>query len=646
MNQGSVQTFSRSNAAVAGLVLLAGTCSADIRVPADHPTVQAAIDAASLTGGDTIVLAPGVYRESLVIPAGGLAIELRSESPGDDATVEQTVLSGDLDADGLGDGRILRVAGSDESATLTIRGLTFANGVVVNDEIGDDPDTQPIGGAVRMDAGSLAIESCVFLRNRVDGAEESRGGAVAFANGTLTIDGSRFEGNERNADDTGFEGYPAFGGGGVFAESAAIDITASIFETNRANHGAAVHAGAGSMFVMDACDIVGNEIYSDGTVLAFASDCTVTDSTFDANTADQLCVGLKGRDCSSFLVRGSRFTQNLNRVGFQGVVATADTTGLNSELVEGCDFIGNTTNAGPDSASVIDLRGTLTRLDECYFAANRGYAWVTCNSASSEGSISNSVFIGIITQAGTSDPDADDNLLPVINCTFIDPMQGVIDNPGRSRFVSCVSTADLVIPVSRAGLFVSRSSNSLYPNDQIDDFPGSDGETNVIDTAPQFLRTPDHGGDGWGDDPTTPDLDESANDDYGDLRLVPGSPAIDAGDSTAIPADIFDLDSDGDTSEPLPFDIAGNPRRLDDANTPDTGVGPAPVVDMGAYEFNGVCSIADLAEPFGLYGLNDIGLFMSLFQASDSAVDFAPPMGVLDLADIVAFVKAYTEGCP
>ena len=55
---------------------------------------------------------------------------------------------------------------------LTLRGLTFADGAVVNSEIGDDPDAQPIGGAVRMDDGTLAIESCIFLRNRVDGAEE------------------------------------------------------------------------------------------------------------------------------------------------------------------------------------------------------------------------------------------------------------------------------------------------------------------------------------------------------------------------------------------------------------------------------------------------------------------------------------------
>ena len=93
---------------------------------------------------------------------------------------------------------------------------------------------------------------------------------------------------------------------------------------------------------------------------------------------------------------------------------------------------------------------------------------------------------------------------------------------------------------------------------------------NPID--PLFIRDPSDGGDGWGDDPGTPDIDESANDDYGDLRLRVDSPAVDAGDSGLLPADVYDLDDDGDTAEPIPVDLAGN-ARVSGAS-----------VDMGAYE--------------------------------------------------------------
>jgi predicted outer membrane repeat protein len=58
----------------------------------------------------------------------------------------------------------------------------------------------------------------------------------------------------------------------------------------------------------------------------------------------------------------------------------------------------------------------------------------------------------------------------------------------------------------------------------------------------------------------------------GDLRLQAGSPCVDTGLTSALPADAFDLDGDGDTGEPIPYDLDGNDRV----------VGAA--VDMGAYE--------------------------------------------------------------
>ena len=73
-----------------------------------------------------------------------------------------------------------------------------------------------------------------------------------------------------------------------------------------------------------------------------------------------------------------------------------------------------------------------------------------------------------------------------------------------------------------------------------------------------------------------------------DGRLSPGSPCIDAADNDAVPADEFDLDGDGDTTEPVPHDLDGNPRFVDDPATEDSGnpgVPGPPVVDMGAYEF-------------------------------------------------------------
>ena len=58
----------------------------------------------------------------------------------------------------------------------------------------------------------------------------------------------------------------------------------------------------------------------------------------------------------------------------------------------------------------------------------------------------------------------------------------------------------------------------------------------------------------------------------GDLRLLPGSPSLDAGDAFLLPDDVNDLDGDGDTGEPLPVDLAYG-DRIQEAG-----------LDHGAYE--------------------------------------------------------------
>jgi hypothetical protein len=85
----------------------------------------------------------------------------------------------------------------------------------------------------------------------------------------------------------------------------------------------------------------------------------------------------------------------------------------------------------------------------------------------------------------------------------------------------------------------------------------------VFSDDPLFFRAPDDGPDDeWGTD----------DDDYGDLRLRPGSPAVSLGDLDLVPQDAFDLDDDGVTTELLPFDLDGERRVQDGA------------VELGAYE--------------------------------------------------------------
>ena len=56
--------------------------------------------------------------------------------------------------------------------------------------------------------------------------------------------------------------------------------------------------------------------------------------------------------------------------------------------------------------------------------------------------------------------------------------------------------------------------------------------------------------------------------------------------------------------------------------------------------------VADLAEPGGILDLADISAFISSFVSRESAADLALPTGVFDLNDISAFVGSFVGGCP
>jgi hypothetical protein len=55
---------------------------------------------------------------------------------------------------------------------------------------------------------------------------------------------------------------------------------------------------------------------------------------------------------------------------------------------------------------------------------------------------------------------------------------------------------------------------------------------------------------------------------------------------------------------------------------------------------------ADIAPPFGVLDLADINAFVTAFVAQQPPADLAAPFGVFDLADINAFVTSFNAGCP
>jgi hypothetical protein len=115
---------------------------------------------------------------------------------------------------------------------------------------------------------------------------------------------------------------------------------------------------------------------------------------------------------------------------------------------------------------------------------------------------------------------------------------------------------------------LKEASQLIIHNSTVQGWTGSLGGTGNHGNDPRFI------------DADGPDNIYGTADD--NPRLRANSPCIDTGDSSLLPPDQFDLDEDGNTTEPLPIDLDSLPRVVG-AN-----------VDMGAFEFQGTPCRADI----------------------------------------------------
>jgi predicted outer membrane repeat protein len=123
--------------------------------------------------------------------------------------------------------------------------------------------------------------------------------------------------------------------------------------------------------------------------------------------------------------------------------------------------------------------------------------------------------------------------------------------------------------------------------------------------------------------------------DNGDLRLSPGSPCIDSADNTAVP-------------EGIDTDFDGKPRFVDDPDTVDTGYGDPPIVDMGAYEYQGTSSLCpcDCAlPPDGTVNVVDFLALLADWGGAGPCNCADPSDGVVNVVDFLAMLGAWGS-CP
>ncbi len=462
-------------------------------------------------------------------------------------------------------------------------------------------------------AGELVLRDCHFVENTSLGGASWGGGL-----GVVLFDGS---GVNLLLEDCTLDRNQATGGGGfalqrrshigVLGETS-IRLHRTDITNNTANlvggvatlGGSVASEGIGTI-ELDGCLIKGNQsLYRDGAP---------ADGSAGAS--------LRARDIS---VRNTRFVGNIADDNGPPPSAGAAFYPEFSLVVEDSAFIGNrmvrnggiNRLEGSGAAFIVrSIASAAIRFRNTVIAGNRSSAW-----PGGYIQFGGNVILENVTIAGNRSDDGPPGLwssLPMVmrNCAVAGSRKGPVGAPeigaqlGGTR--ADFELYDCVL--ERIGMNLGLVERTIEADPQFADLLGPDG---IIATG-----------------------DESA-------ALQPTSPCIDRGNNAWLPPDTLDLDNDGDTLEPIPFDVAGNPRRVDQRWRADTGLGQAPIVDIGAYEYPFTCP-GDL-DGDQTVDISDLAILLDAYgQGADQAgaeVD-VQPNGRIDLSDLAALLTLFGNTC-
>jgi hypothetical protein len=470
--------------------------------------------------------------------------------------------------DGQNQVKILDKVFTDVDHTITLQNLRFVNGRA--------PDSTGLransGGAMTIsDPGTrLHIINSTFENNQTTSVnrEDNKGGAIAVFNVYETIiSGSVFRNNQ------------AGNGGAVGGIATGLILENTRFENNHAvddttggivrGRGGAVHLdGVRNSYNSDSNNIVrvrgsifeGNTaIRGGGAVASVVSDGYNTNVTYETSSfLDNEVFGLDGngqggaiyhveddhtggRNEENFQIINSTFHGNLVRKQGGGVWVYI----LGKGLVANSTFEGNSTTAplnevGQGGAMAITLGNF--EITNATFANNHA-----------------AYQAGAIHGGGANNSD---RTITLANSIFLNNTLNEQDLPTETRY---------------QGYHTNRRFR--------------DGGNNI--QFPRYKPTYNNDINNWiTDNPifTDPQLGSLQDNGGATLTMLPEltSPAIDGGEPTVLPPDVTDLDGDGDTTEPIPYDQRGrNFNRVlqfaPDIGAVETGQSPTSKVEVAEY---------------------------------------------------------------
>jgi predicted outer membrane repeat protein len=426
------------------------------------------------------------------------------------------------------------------------------------------------GAGVYVQSGQSGFTGCTFTSNYLGGFGLRGGAGMFLRNATVSVSNCDFTDNQANSRR----------GGGLYCWGGDVSLGNSTFSQNGATDGGGVayYSPFGdpiSSVIADQCIFTGNTASGMGGavwVFGASSSLHMNACTIQSNSATFSGGGVIASEVNNMVLTSCWVDSNTAQ-GAGGIAA-----GYKSRNVEvtRCVVTGNSATNGNGGGVTV---GTFSDLLITNSAFNENTASQQGSAIASNGDlvIANSRFFSNSNAVVLSQWGGSAGTLTLANSTFAGNGQGhsvISVGTGNTAIIrNCIIWGGSAL--TGTGTFNAHFSNikGTFPSTI---FPGIGN----INSEPHFV-----------------DLAS------GDLRLNRFSPCIDAGSNGAVPADTFDLNTNtnGNTNEPTPFDLDGNPRFTDDPCTVDTGVGTLPIVDMGAYEYvpdcntNGVEDSIDIA---------------------------------------------------
>lgn len=202
-----------------------------LRVPADFPKVQAAIDSAR--SGDTVLVSPGRYFENLVFKGQNIVLASEFVRSGDRSTIERTILDGSRPAH-PDSGAVITIWRFEDS-TAVVEGFTITGGTgtvwfdnkdkinfregggIIVDLAGPTIRNNIIEGNVAIDKGTMlsaggggirvGFAEPIIEQNIIRNNKGRYGGGVVLFHSAATLRDNVITGNEGGQD---------FGGAGIW----------------------------------------------------------------------------------------------------------------------------------------------------------------------------------------------------------------------------------------------------------------------------------------------------------------------------------------------------------------------------------------------------------------------------------------------